>query len=235
MSIITLTTDFSTGSPYVAALKGVIYTINPQARIVDLTHDIPAQDVRRGAVVLDDVCERFPADTIHVVVVDPGVGTDRAIVYARIGTQQYIAPDNVEYRYNGETPDEWLEWLDAIYEEVGPDAYLTDERLTSEFITGDYALGNPWEWYSENMIAYVYLAMVDSARSACSPNQWLALTDWFLADTIAAEWPLFRFENARGAPFMAYLADAYPLRAEDVAFLAERYLLDAQPGLCDCR
>ena len=94
VSIITLTTDFGTGSPYAAAVKGVILTINPRATIVDITHDIPAQDVRRGAVVLDDVCERFPDDTIHVVVVDPGVGTDRAILYARIGTQNYVAPDN---------------------------------------------------------------------------------------------------------------------------------------------
>ena len=94
MSIITLTTDFGTGSPYVAAMKGVILAINPAVTLVDLTHDIRPQDVRQGAVVLEDVTLLFPADTIHVAVVDPGVGTDRAIVYARIGNQQYIAPDN---------------------------------------------------------------------------------------------------------------------------------------------
>ena len=94
MSIITLTTDFGTGSPYVAAMKGVILSLNPAANIVDLTHEIPAQDVSRGAVVLDDVAERFPDDTIHVAVVDPGVGTDRAIVFAQIGRQNYVAPDN---------------------------------------------------------------------------------------------------------------------------------------------
>ena len=94
MSIITLMTDFGTGSPYVAAMKGVILSINPVVTLVDITHEIPPQDVRRGAVVLDDVAGRFPEDTIHVAVVDPGVGTDRAIVYARIDRQQYIAPDN---------------------------------------------------------------------------------------------------------------------------------------------
>ena len=94
MSIITLTTDFGTGSPYVAAMKGVILSINPAANIVDLTHEIPAHDVRRGAVVLDDVAERFPDETIHVAVVDPGVGTDRAVVFARIARQNYVAPDN---------------------------------------------------------------------------------------------------------------------------------------------
>ena len=78
MSIITLTTDFGSGSPYVAAMKGVILSINPAATIVDITHDIPAQDVRQAAVVLEDVADYFPPDTIHVAVVDPGVGTQRS-------------------------------------------------------------------------------------------------------------------------------------------------------------
>ena len=94
MSIITLTTDFGTGSPYVAAMKGVILSINPAVTIVDISHAIRPQDVRHGAIVLDDVSDRFPADTIHVAVVDPGVGTDRSIVFAKIGRQNYIAPDN---------------------------------------------------------------------------------------------------------------------------------------------
>jgi S-adenosyl-L-methionine hydrolase (adenosine-forming) len=94
MSIITLTTDFGGGSTYQAAMKGVILSIDPAAAIVDITHDVPHQDVKRGALVLDDVTQRFPPGTIHVAVVDPGVGTDRAILYAKIGAQQYIAPDN---------------------------------------------------------------------------------------------------------------------------------------------
>jgi S-adenosyl-L-methionine hydrolase (adenosine-forming) len=94
VSIITLTTDFGADSPYVAAMKGVILTINPAARIVDITHSVPPQDVRQGALVLDEASRWFPEDTIHVAVVDPGVGTSRAILYARIGRQQFIAPDN---------------------------------------------------------------------------------------------------------------------------------------------
>jgi S-adenosylmethionine hydrolase len=94
MPIITLTTDFGSGSTYQAAMKGVILSINPAATIVDITHDVPHQDVKRGAVVLDEVTTRFPAESIHVAVVDPGVGTDRAILYAKIGNQHYIAPDN---------------------------------------------------------------------------------------------------------------------------------------------
>ena len=94
VSVITLTTDFGVGSTYIAALKGAILSINPNATIVDITHDIPHQDVREGAVVLDDISRLFPPDTTHVAVVDPGVGTDRAIVYARIGEHHFVAPDN---------------------------------------------------------------------------------------------------------------------------------------------
>jgi S-adenosylmethionine hydrolase len=92
--IITLTTDFGASSPYVAAMKGVILSIDSTATIVDVTHAIPAQDVRQGALVLFDTARWFPRETIHVAVVDPGVGTSRKIVYARIGDQDFIAPDN---------------------------------------------------------------------------------------------------------------------------------------------
>lgn len=94
MALITLTTDFGTGSPYVAAMKGVIYSLNPAATVVDISHEIPAQDIRHAAVVLDDVTDRFPPGSIHLVVVDPGVGTDRGLLFVRIGRQNYLAPDN---------------------------------------------------------------------------------------------------------------------------------------------
>jgi S-adenosylmethionine hydrolase len=94
MSIITLTTDFGTGSVYQAAMKGVILSINPAATIVDITHDVPHTDVKKGAIVLDGATEWFPPGTIHVAVIDPGVGTHRAILYAKIGEHHYISPDN---------------------------------------------------------------------------------------------------------------------------------------------
>jgi S-adenosylmethionine hydrolase len=92
--VITLTTDFGVGSPYLASMKGVMLTLNPDAVIVDVTHGIAPQDVREAALVIEDVTRRFPADSIHVVVVDPGVGTDRELIYAHLGHGHYIAPDN---------------------------------------------------------------------------------------------------------------------------------------------
>ncbi len=92
--VITLTTDFGEGSPYVAQMKGAILSINPDVQLVDITHAVPAQDVRQGAIVLGVATTVFPANSVHVAVVDPGVGSDRRIVYARIGQQQFVAPDN---------------------------------------------------------------------------------------------------------------------------------------------
>lgn len=92
--IITLTTDFGTDSPYVAAMKGVILSLAPQVRIFDLSHDIPPQDVWHGAYFLAACIPYFPPETIHVVVVDPGVGTARRLLYAEIGQHRLLLPDN---------------------------------------------------------------------------------------------------------------------------------------------
>ena len=93
-AIITLTTDFGEGSRYVAAMKGVVLAINPHAQIVDISHVVPHQDIRSGAIVLAETTRWFPPETVHIAVVDPGVGSSRRIVYARMGRQQFIAPDN---------------------------------------------------------------------------------------------------------------------------------------------
>lgn len=92
--LITLTTDFGPGSPYVAQMKGGILSICREVDLVDVSHAIAPQNIREGAVVLADATPRFPPDTIHVAVIDPGVGTSRRLVYAQIGQQHYLAPDN---------------------------------------------------------------------------------------------------------------------------------------------
>lgn len=92
--IITLTTDFGHGSAYVAQMKGVILSMNPEVNVVDVTHDIPPQDIRAGAQTLSDLFDWYPEGAIHVAVVDPGVGTSRNIVYVNAGGRHFIAPDN---------------------------------------------------------------------------------------------------------------------------------------------
>lgn len=75
-------------------MKGVILGINPDARIIDITHQIPPQDTRVAAWKLAAAHPYFPQGTVHVIVVDPGVGSDRAIICARLGDQFFVAPDN---------------------------------------------------------------------------------------------------------------------------------------------
>ena len=88
MPIITLTTDFGSRDSYVAQMKGVILAIDRDVQIVDVTHAIPPQDVARAACVLEDVVPAFPAGTIHVVVVDPGVGSRRRLLAVEAAGQK---------------------------------------------------------------------------------------------------------------------------------------------------
>lgn len=94
MSIITLLSDFGLKDPYVAEMKAVILSIHPQARIVDITHEIEKFNIRMGAFVLASATPYFPADTIHVAVVDPGVGTKRRPIIIETKRSLYVGPDN---------------------------------------------------------------------------------------------------------------------------------------------
>ena len=94
MSIITLLTDFGTADGYAGIMHGVILRINPQATVVDLCHDIPPQDVQAAAFVLATAYPYFPAETIHVAVVDPGVGSERRAIAVRTPRGTFVAPDN---------------------------------------------------------------------------------------------------------------------------------------------
>src|SRR5262249_19353343 len=92
--IVALLTDYGLQDPYAGVMKGALLSVNPQARIVDLTHDIPPQDVREGSRVLAAARGYFPDGTVFVAVVDPGVGSDRAIVGVETDRQVFLAPDN---------------------------------------------------------------------------------------------------------------------------------------------
>ncbi len=93
-AVITLTTDFGLADAYVAAMKGVVLGINPGARLVDICHTIRPQNISQAAFILSTACEFFPRRTIHLVVVDPGVGTGRRAVILRTPEADFVAPDN---------------------------------------------------------------------------------------------------------------------------------------------
>jgi S-adenosylmethionine hydrolase len=92
--IITLTTDFDTTDHFVGTMKGVIYNINPDVEIVDISHRVGSYDIFDGAFTLAQSYRYFPSDTIHLVVVDPGVGTARRPILARSLAHKFVAPDN---------------------------------------------------------------------------------------------------------------------------------------------
>ena len=92
--IITLTTDFGNVDPYVGVMKGVILGINPRASVVDISHEVSPQSVHQGAYVIGSSHGYFPEGTIHVVVVDPGVGTSRNALLVISPRASFLAPDN---------------------------------------------------------------------------------------------------------------------------------------------
>jgi S-adenosyl-L-methionine hydrolase (adenosine-forming) len=94
MPIITLLTDFGTQDYFVGAMKGVILSINPDAHIVDIAHDIPPQDIQSAAFNLLACYRDFPADAIHVAVVDPDVGSKRRALAIECANQIFVGPDN---------------------------------------------------------------------------------------------------------------------------------------------
>ncbi len=92
--MITLTSDLGLKDPYVAEMKGVILTINPNATIVDMTHSVEKFDIRMGAFMLASAAPYFPEGTVHLAVVDPGVGTERRAVLIETGLGFFVGPDN---------------------------------------------------------------------------------------------------------------------------------------------
>jgi S-adenosyl-L-methionine hydrolase (adenosine-forming) len=92
--IITLTTDFGLSDPYVAMMKGVILSINSSAKLVDVTHQIGTGSISQAALLLRETFPYFPEGTVHLAVVDPGVGSDRRLLALQAGAHFFVGPDN---------------------------------------------------------------------------------------------------------------------------------------------
>jgi hypothetical protein len=124
MAIITLITDFGTTDEYVGSIKGVILGIDPAATVVDVTHAIRPQDLAQAAFALEATFRHFPQGTIHVVVVDPGVGTGRKILCLAKHRQLFLAPDNgiltLQLEEGGAAHLRWLENKAFWRPEVSP-------------------------------------------------------------------------------------------------------------------
>jgi S-adenosylmethionine hydrolase len=107
MPIITLLTDFGSQDYFVGAMKGVVLSINPDVRIVDITHEIPPQDIHAAAFNLFAVYKSFPLATIHLAVVDPGVGSARRPILVECAGQFFVGPDNGLFGWICEREGNW--------------------------------------------------------------------------------------------------------------------------------
>ena len=116
--IVALLTDFGTRDPYVAAMKGVVLGICPETTLVDLTHEISPHDIAAGARALAACVPYYPAGTIFVAVVDPGVGTGRRALAADTGTHRFVGPDNglLSVAFDLEAPRTIVELSDRRYQ-----------------------------------------------------------------------------------------------------------------------
>jgi S-adenosylmethionine hydrolase len=119
--LITFTTDFGLSEHYAGAMKGVIHSIYPSAHVVDITNSVQSFDILDGALAISQAYSFFPKDTIHVVVVDPGVGGPRRPILAQVGQYYFVAPDNGV--------------LSLVYER--------EERITVRHITADHYFRQP--------------------------------------------------------------------------------------------
>jgi len=129
--IITLTTDFGLADHYVGSVKGVILSINPRATIVDISHEVLPQQIEHGAFLLAGACQNFPAGSIHLAVVDPGVGTQRRPLAIVTPAATFVGPDNGVL--SPAIPDTYREAAGDSARSIAlpPDSHafvLTDER-----------------------------------------------------------------------------------------------------------
>ncbi len=175
MTVITLTTDFGSGDHEAGVLKGVIWNIAPRARIADLSHDITPHYILEAALLLWRAATFFPDGTIHVAVVDPGVGTSRRGIAAHLGTQFFVGPDNgllslllARAEENGQPtsfiqldrPELWLPEVSSVFH--GRDIFAP--------VAGHLAAGLPFDMLGSGITDPIRIEMPKPARTA---NGWL--------------------------------------------------------------
>jgi len=154
--IVTLLTDFGTVDGFVGAIKGVILGHAPSAQVVDLTHEIPPQDIVAGARALQEAVRFFPAGTIHVAVVDPGVGTARRPLLINSGGQLLVGPDNglLSMAAAAGSPAWFLEWEEWF---LTPLSSTFHGRDVFASVAGHLAAGTPPQSFGPSTDAWVCL------------------------------------------------------------------------------
>ena len=164
--VITLTTDFGLADHFVGVMKGVILSINPEADFVDLSHEIAAHDILDGAFLIAQSYRYFPRDTIHLVVVDPGVGSNRRSILATTDHYKFVAPDNgvLSFLYDREKSYEVRHLTNDQYF-LKPVSYTFHGRDIFSPVAGWLSRGVEVDRFGERITDYVRLAMPAPLRS----------------------------------------------------------------------
>lgn len=157
---IALITDFGYQDAFVGIMKGVIAGINPNAQVIDLTHGVPAQDVMAGALVLRHAAGHFPRGTIHVAVVDPGVGSARRALLVEADGDYFIGPDNgiFSLAVEGKTPSTIVKLSNPAYH-LQPVGRTFHGRDIFAPVAAHLSLGVPPAAFGEPVDSFVRLAL----------------------------------------------------------------------------
>jgi hypothetical protein len=171
MTIITLLTDFGLQDGYVGIMKGVIWGIAPGVQIADISHAIAAHDVLQGALTLSRAVPYFPKGTVHVAVIDPGVGTRRRALAGRLGGQFFVGPDNGLFslvQEQTESQEQEVEWVHLTHREfwMPPLSAVFHGRDVFAPVAAHLANGVPLNRLGELLLDPLRLALPQPQRTA---------------------------------------------------------------------
>jgi S-adenosylmethionine hydrolase len=165
--LITLTTDFGYRDPFVGIMKGVIAGINPNARVIDLSHDIPPQDIMAGALTLRHSVPYFPRGTIHVAVIDPSVGSARRPLLIECNGNYFVGPDNgvLSLALEGQQPQRIIHLSNSTYH-LQPASATFHGRDIFAPVAAYLSLGIAAVAFGEPVETFVRLNLPEVSRTA---------------------------------------------------------------------
>ena len=177
---ITLITDFGYQDPFVGIMKGVIFDINPDAQVIDLSHGIPPQDLMAAALVLRHSAPFFPRATIHVVVVDPGVGTDRRALLVESEGNFFIGPDNgvLSLAIEGREASQIIDLCNDVYH-LRPTSATFHGRDIFAPVAGYLSLGIPAQDLGTKVNSLKRLAWPEVIKTEGTIQGRIVYVDWF--------------------------------------------------------
>ena len=169
-SVITLTTDFGLRDHYVGVMKGVIAGINAAARVIDVSHEVRSYEVAHGAFVIAQAYRYFPQRTVHLVVVDPSVGSKRRAIVATAANQFFVAPDNGVLSQVFEREKHIVRFVDSERFSLKPTSRTFHGRDLFAPVAGRLSTGTPLEDFGD--VTNEYVRLEPTTPKLIEPGRW---------------------------------------------------------------